>query len=689
MTTSNTVFRTTELDFDTIKANLKDFLRNQNTFQDYDFEGSAMNILLDLLAYNTHYMGYYQNMLGNESFLDSAVMRDSIVSLAKHLGYTPSSRRAAVANVNITITPPGGNTLSSIIIPKYTTFQSEAIDGENFTFITLGSYSATKNNLSNTFTFPSVELKQGEYVKSSFLVDTTTPQKRYIIPNANVDSTSIAVTIQASTVDNSTKVWNEAEDLTELDANSEVYFVEARNSNLYALYFGDGYLGKALSNGNIIISEYIVTEGTNSNKANVFTAMDTISGFSNVSITTNGSAAGGSEAETDNEIKHRAPIAYTAQNRAVTIVDYENVLGHDYPNVDQISVWGGEDNDPVIYGKVFISMKPKAGYVLTNSEKDRIITEILANRNMITVTPEIVDPIYTYLLAKVKVYYDASLTTLTGDELSSLVRTNVLSYTQNQLGGFNEPFRSSKLQAVIDNSENSILNSDLETTLQKRFLPTLGTSKNYEGNFNTEIKRGSPEEKVFSYPVFTINDSTGVARDAYLEEVPFSYTGVESIDVTNPGNGYTTTPIVTITGDGTGATAVATVINGKISTITVVDRGSDYSRAFITIAGGNGQDAIASPVLSTKFGSLRSFYYKSTGEKVILNTNVGTINYSTGKITLINFSPTTIAVNPVYDTGILVINATPAAQTITPSRNNIIILDEGDPLSIIVETIPV
>jgi hypothetical protein len=283
--TANTVFKIADLDFDQIKSNLKDYLRSQNTFQDYDFDGSGMSILLDVLAYNTHYMAYYLNMVANEAFLDSAQIRDSLISRAKELGYTPTSRRASMSNVSIVVTPPNGNNSSQITIPKNTLFQSEAVDGVNYTFVNLDSYSAVKNVTSNTFTFPVVILYQGEPLTATFTVDTSSSRNRYIIPSSNIDTTTLVVSVQQSTLNTATDTYTRHSDLTRLDANSTVYFLEGAPNDKYALYFGDGYLGKQLSNGNLIIATYISTEGQAANKANNFTPQSTIYGFSNITVT--------------------------------------------------------------------------------------------------------------------------------------------------------------------------------------------------------------------------------------------------------------------------------------------------------------------------------------------------------------------------------------------------------------------
>lgn len=671
-----------ELDFDSIKTNFKNYLRSQSQFADFDFEGSGINILLDILAYNTHYMGYYLNMVGNEMFLDSAQLRDSLVSHAKNLGYVPTSKRGAVANVDIVITPPDGNTTGTLVMPKYTEFQSEAIDGTNYTFVTTEALSATKNVISNTFTFNSVSITEGERLSFDFTVNNQGILNTYILPNPGIDTSTLTVEVQTSSIDTSSNTFTLADDMTELDANSKVYFLTEANNKQYGIYFGDGVIGRSLANGNIIKTNYLVTNGANANYANSFTSANSVYGFSNVIVSTNSLASGGTDQETDEEVRFRAPYFYTAQNRAVTVSDYATLLLKDYPNVESISVWGGDENDPVVYGKIFISMKPVDGYVITDIEKERIKEELIHNRNIMTVFAEIVDPEYLYLLLKAKINYNIAETTLTPDEIKSLVRTNILDYFSREMGKFDKTFKYSRLQNVIDESDDSIDNSDLTVLLQKRLTPELGVTQNYEVFFNTSLKRGGLFDKMYTYPSFTVLDTNGVVRTAYIEEVPSSFTGIDSIDVINPGYEYTTAPTVTISGDGQGATAISEIVNGRVSSITVVDRGSDYTIATVELTGGGGREATARVALSSKLGTLRSYYYKDNGEKIIINSEIGYIDYDKGRIHLINFAPISITENQFYPNGVLTFNIQTDLQTIEPLRNRIVDIDPDDPLSI-------
>lgn len=683
MADSNTVLRIAELDFDAIKTNLKEYLRNQGQFSDYDFDGSGLNILLDVLAYNTHYMAYYLNMVGNEMFLDSATLRNSVVSHAKNMNYLPTSVRGAVAKVNILATDPDSSQ-STLTIPAYTEFQSQQVDGINYTFVALTAQTATRNVSSNTFTFNNVTLKQGEKLTYNVSVTNSNTKRRFVIPNANIDTTTLLVTVQTSTLDSTKNAYVLSEDITAANSNSKIYFLEEDASGQYAIYFGDGYLGKNLANGNIVQLSYLASDGEGANKANSFTLVSTLGSpaISNVIVSSVSAAAAGSSRESIDQIKFSAPKFYTTQNRAVTVNDYGIIILKDYPNVQSVSVWGGEDNDPVQYGKIFISMNPKVGYAISETEKARIIDEIIKNRSVLTVTPEIVDPKYTYIKVYADVHYDSAKTVLNNEEMKSLVRSTILNYNSTDLGNFNSTFRFSRLQKQIDMTDTSFLSSDMKIEVQKRFQPTPNVGKNYDLDYNMPLKRGEYKNKLYSYPTFQAIDNSGITRTAYLEETPLSFTGVDGIELTNGGSGYTVVPTVTITGDGVGATAVAKIVNGIVSSIEIVSKGSNYTTAIVSISG-TGTGATARATLSGETGTIRSFYVQnSTGEKIIINPNVGTINYKTGKIRLNNFKPITVDSNPNYASGILTVNIEPDTSTITPLRDRILSIDGDDPISI-------
>lgn len=685
MAQSNTTLRISELDFDSIKTNLKDFLRSQNQFQDFDFEGSGLSVLLDVLAYNTHYMSYYVNMVANEMFIDTAQLRNSILSHAKLLNYRPRGTVSPTAIVNISVTPSinEDQNITTLTLPAYTTFLSEPMDGITYQFMTTEADSASK--IGNTFTFSNVAIKQGELTSLTYTVSPSNSKRRYTIPSSTVDLDTIIVTVQESQGNTFTTKYTKSEDLTENTSNSSIYFIEENpdSNGSYTISFGDGVIGKALANGNIIYIRYIDCQGPAANKANTFTLITPINGYDdNVVVTSISSASGGSEKETIEQIRKRAPIHYTVQNRAVTVDDFKSIITSDYPHIESVSVWGGEDNVPPIYGKIFISLNSKDGYEISIIEKDRIVNEIIANRSVLTVIPEIVDPEYVYLIFVSKINYDSNLTPYNESELKELCRNAFIDYRDVNLRTFESVYRNSSLYRVIDAVDNSITSSEIGIYLQKRFEPTLGETKNYELKFNTPLYKGSPTNRLYSFPAVTVQDSNNIDRNVYFEEVPDSYSGIDSIKVITPGSDYTTPPTVIITGDGTGATATAKIINGKLSSISIDNRGSNYTRATISIIGGEGTGASAVAVLQNRVGDLRTYYYQSNGEKVIVNNKAGTIDYNEGIVYLTNFTPIAIISNENYPNDTVTLNISPLSETIYPLRNRILELDTNDSSSI-------
>lgn len=689
MQTSNTALRVTELDFYTIKENLKTFLRSQSEFQDFDFDGSGMSVLLDILAYNTHYMGYYLNMTGNEMFLDTAQLRASVLSHAKHIGYIPTSRRGAKANVNIRVTPTviENNTATSLTLDRYTEFLGKDIDGINYTFVTQFSNTTTKTG--NVFDFTGIKLIQGEVNTLQFVMnDVTNPNRRFDIPSQNVDTSTISITVQESSTNTSIEQYNLYTDITEVKANTPVFFIEEKEDSTYTFYFGDGIIGKKPKNGNIVICTYLDTAGSLANNISEFILNDTINGYSNnVAVTVANSSYGGTEKETIEQARFRAPYAYTTQNRAVTVNDYETLIKKDYPEVEAASVWGGEDNDPVVYGKVYLSLKTRGNYFLSNLDKENIKQSLIRNRNVLTIIPEIIDPSYTYVKIQGRVTYNPSLTPLTSGDLKNLVLASIQDYNDQELNTFRSIFRKSKLQYFIESSDKSITGSDIQIFLQKRQELELNETRNYDLKFELPIRKGDFNQKLSSFPQITVNDLSGIARNVFIEEVPQSFTGISSISIVNPGINYTSVPTVTITGDGIGATARAVIVNRKINRIEVTNAGIDYTRATVSITGGGGSEASAIARLENKLGTLRTYYFKPNGEKVIVNPTAGTINYDTGLVTIDSLTTSSVTLNDFYDENILTVNVPIGSEIISPVRNRILSIDFDDSSAIQIDMI--
>jgi hypothetical protein len=488
MAVNNKRLRVTELDFDNIKTNLKTFLKGQNQFKDYDFEGSGMSILLDTLAYNTHYMAFNANMVANEMFLDSSSLRSSAVSHAKALGYEVTSSRAPTATLNINLS----TTTESATMPAGTAF-STTVNGTSYQFVTVSDITST--NTGNNIPFDSVTVYEGTYVITKYLVDSSDVDQRFILTDPRSDTTTLTVKVQNSTTDTTTTTYTKATDITQLSETSTVYFLQEVETGRYEVYFGDGIVSQAVSDGNIVQLQYVVTNKTESNGASSFSSPTVIDGVTNITVTTVASASGGAEPESIQSIKLNAPLDYAAQGRAVTTKDYEVFVKRLFPTTQAVSVWGGEDgsydsstgvSSTPEYGKVFISIKSTTGVDLTSAQKTNLVTA-LAPYKVASITPVVVDAETTSLILGITIMYDSSSTTYTAPQIASLVSTTVSNYSDTSLETFNTPFRHSRLLGLIDNTDTSILNSVATVTLAKLFTPTLSTATDYRINFNNKF----------------------------------------------------------------------------------------------------------------------------------------------------------------------------------------------------------
>ena len=482
----------TDLEFDQIKSNLKSYLSAQTQFQDYDFEGSGMSVLIDMLAYNTHYTGYYANMLGNEMFMDSSSLRESVVSHAKHLNVIPTSVRTPTAKLDFTFTPAG--TPTSLTIAKDTKFTS-SINGVSYKFVT-NTTTTVPRSATGTYTATGVEIKEGKILNKSYTVNASDTAQRFIIPNANVDTTTLSVTVQNSSSDSTVYTYSDgnAVDVTTIKGTDKVFFLQEVESQKYEITFGDGAVGKQLSDGNIIFIEYIVTGGTLANKASTFTASGLVADLTsaNYILTTSTDATGGADIQTTTSLKFLAPKLYQAQKRATTKDDYKAILLEQRPDIESITVYGGEDADPVQYGKVFIAVKPVGSASFSTAAKTAIKTDILKSSNVVTVIPELIDPIMYYLLIETTVNYDP-VTNLTNENtLKTNINTSIQNYFQTNLEKFDQKFRYSKLVQDIDNTNNSVRNNKTTVKYQQRIIPgELGLTSTYTMNFNNVITEGS------------------------------------------------------------------------------------------------------------------------------------------------------------------------------------------------------
>jgi len=670
-----------ELDFDTIKTNLKTYLQQQNEFLDYDFDGAGINVLINLLAYNTHYNAFYLNMVANESFLDTALLRDSVVSHAKTLGYIPYSTTAATAVINVTV-DSGNSTVDTATIPKGYVFLSSQLDNESYNFTVMNTTTVTKSG--NNYYFENLEIKEGNLISYDFTQNNSSnPKSIFELPDPGIDASTIKVSVVPSSGNTQTTIYNEVTEILDVDDTSTIFFKQESQGGRYKIYFGDDVIGKKLNDGAVVTVTYLVTSGPVANKSSGFSASSSIGNSILITVEDVSVAAGSSNRESVNSIKYNSVSQFSTQNRLVTFKDYESYITKNYPSLSSISVWGGEDEIPPVYGKVYISIKPKVNYYLSEQEKQKILDEIVTPKSIVSIKSEFRDPEYLYILINSYVQYDPKKTNLTEGSLKTNIKNAIINYRDLYLDKFSSKFVTSKIQDFVDNTNvNSIIGSKITVKLEKRFLPTLEKSKNYKIEFNAELRRGTVINKLSSTS-FSVYDSDSVERTVTFDEIPQSYSGITSIEIKNPGTGYTTTPTITITGDGTGAEAEAIVVGGSIRSINITNRGIDYTRAVITISGGNGYGAIASAIVDGSIGTLRTVYYDSDAQRQIVDSDVGTIDYTNGVIN-------------IYDINILSVNSTDGyirlsleseKGIIETIRNTIITIDDDDVTSITVDLV--
>jgi len=469
-----------DYDFDAIKTNLKSFLQGQTQFQDYDFEGSSLNILLDILSYNTHYLAYLANMSTNELYLDSADIRNNIVSLAKMIGYTPSSPRAPLASIDVTLNNATG---TSVTMNKGTVFTT-SVDDTSYQYVTNSDVTITPS--SGIYKFDSLPIDEGTLVTFKYTVDSTDVDQKFIIPSASADTSTLLVKVQNSSSDSTTETYSLAGGYNNVTSTSKVYFIQEGQDGKYEIYFGDGVNGKSLLDGNIIILEYIVTNIEDSNGASAFALSGNIGGFTDVTISTVSSSQGGASGETDESIRLNAPLQYAAQERAVTTTDYETLVKSIYPNALSVSAWGGEDDETPRYGIVKIGIKAASGSTLTETTKQDIVNK-LKPYNVASVSPQIVDPETTSVLLTSTVKYNTSTTTKSSDTLKSEIITAITNYNTNTLQKFDSIYRHSKLTGLIDSVDTSILSNITNVKIRKSFTPSLASSQKYNIYFRNAV----------------------------------------------------------------------------------------------------------------------------------------------------------------------------------------------------------
>ena len=496
----------TELDFDRIKDNLKEYLKSQDQFTDYNFEGSALTVLLNVLAYNTHYNAYYANMIMNESFLDSAIKRSSVVSRAKTLGYTPRSARAATAIVDIVVVPTGS--------PEYITLQKGAKlltnnEGQQYAFYVMSS--ARTSLVNGQYKFTDVVLKEGATLSHNYTVDKThNPNLIFEIPSEDVDTSLLTVRVQKSLTDTTTVNFELADSLSNINRESRVYWVQENYRGRYEIYFGDGFLGEELEDGNIVHIEYIKPNMEAPNGAKFF-SIGAVDGYNNVTVITKSAAVGGATKEGIESVKFYAPKAYAAQERLVTASDYEVYIHKNFPEISSVVVWGGEDNSPPVYGKVFICGRPSTGEFISDSIKEMILTQLKKKRVM-SITPEFVDPVYTYVGVEVSVKANRNNMTRAEDQLKAIVVNGVTQYFEG-LASFGTNLIMSRLTRAIDNLDSSIVGSSVKLRLMKPHSPLLGVFSQVDTMLTQKVMKSS-----FHSTAFNVNVANKIYLGYFVED---------------------------------------------------------------------------------------------------------------------------------------------------------------------------
>ena len=487
MATTRKRLTVTEFDFDEVKNNLKVFMRNQSEFKDYDFEGSGLSALLDVLAYNTHYLGFNANMLANEMFLDSAQLRSSVVSHAKTLGYTTRSSTASKAVVDVFL----NTTNASATMPAGTVFTS-SVGNTSYQFVT--TQSVTAFNSGSFVQFNNVTIAEGSFVATRYTVDTQNVEQRFVINDDRADTTTLTIKVQNSATDTGSATYTRATDIAGLTSTSNVYFLQEVEDGKFEVYFGDGILGNAVEDGNIIIMNYVVTNKGAANGASVFSSSAAIDTVNSVNVRTVSSSAGGSEPESIESVKYNAPLDYASQGRCVTTEDYKTYVRQLFANTQAVSVWGGENgsfnsvtgvSDIAEYGKVFISVKSTTGLNLNKIQKSQLVNS-LSPYTVASITPVVVDPESLYIILNCNFKYDSNATTSSKESLETLVSNTISTYNTNYLKVFNSVFRHSQFTSLVDNTDNSILSNITTVTLGSFYTP------NTAGSFSFTIQFGNP-----------------------------------------------------------------------------------------------------------------------------------------------------------------------------------------------------
>lgn len=488
----NNNIRVSDLDFASIKQSFKDYLATQGEFADYDFEASGMSVLLDILSYNTYYNSVMANYVANETFIDSAVKRDSVVSLAKSLGYRPKSARAAKATVTMTLSNAVGEP-EQLVMKTGTPFET-TVRQQTYQFVTLNDVIATNNN--GTYNFGSFDVWQGQFNVNTFTAGGLAAEK-FTLPNSNVDVSSIRVIVQTSATIYDYSYYQPADFMAAITGTSKVFFVQEGIGNKTEIYFGDDTLGKKLAAGNIVVVTYITTDGSAANDAKVFSLTGSIEGNNNVQIFTTSSATGGADAEDIDSIKFNATSYFGVQNRAVTAGDYKALIQQNFQNVKNVVTWGGEKSDPPQYGKIFVCVQPQNAQYLTSLEIEEI-RSMIKLKSVANISAEFVNPDYVDIEVASEVYYDPIKNDKNSEQLRTNIKNQIITYANSYLGKFDSTFRYSQLTKVVDQTDSAILNNLTTIRVYKEVLPVINQENLISFSFNNALQTDNINAALYS-----------------------------------------------------------------------------------------------------------------------------------------------------------------------------------------------
>lgn len=534
------------LDFNDLKSSLQSYLSGQSKFQDYDFDGSNMSVLLDLLSYNTYINSFYLNMVASEMFLDSAQLRDSVISHAKTLNYTPRSFRSATARINIAVTPSAASNTTTVTIPRGTSFTSK-VGSNTYTFTLPDNYVVT-GSTNGTFTAANVEIKEGVLVTDTFIFNSQSADQRFVIANPTVDTTSLRVYVTENNGSN-VLTYTQANSYLNIDSTSQVFFLQSAENDLYELVFGNGTQGRAPAHGAAISAVYGVGNGELPNGCALFSSDDSIDGHTNVAITTVSTATGGLVHETTHSIRKNAPRYFQTQERAVNASDYKTLLQLAHPEINAIHVYGGEEEEPPRYGKVVISLDIADSDGVSENNKT-VYQKFLKERCPLTIDPVFVDPEYINLEVDSVITYNVNTLTSSEKDLIASVKSKVRVFNELNLNDFNTTFRYSKLVENIDSVSTSIVSNNTEVIAYKALNPALNNPVPFTVRFNNKLKTLN-STNVITSTFFTYDGSLCRLEDdgnGIIRIVSIETQGTESATILDVGTVDYVTGIVFING---------------------------------------------------------------------------------------------------------------------------------------------